>query len=144
MTGKEVFGVRIPSLPRSLLTPAAAVAGVAAVAAFGGGFALARATASSGAAPPSIRTLHAARVGLALPRLSRAAEVPALAKPAPQPVVEPAPTPAPTREPTPAPAPKPKPKPISRPKRKPKPKPKPLPPVSKAKPPKPVVIVGSG
>jgi hypothetical protein len=99
---------------------------VAAVAAFVAAFLLARANASSGQVGQPITPVKGAGSGLAVPHLSSSAPaLPALAKPAAKPVVRR--VAAPRRSPPPAAL-----------------KPAPLPPVSKAKPQKPVVIVGHG
>jgi len=103
---------------------------VAAVAAFVAAFLLARANASSGQVGQPITPVKSSGSGLAVPHLSSAPALPGLAKPAPKPVVRRvvAAPPKPPKPPRPAAA----------------PKPAPLPPVSKAKPQKPVVIVGRG
>jgi hypothetical protein len=105
------------------VTPLRAAVALAAIAAFVLCFALARATAPAHARGPQVRPLTARGGGVALPHLSQATPLPGLARPAPKP------EPPPTRTVT-APAAA--------------PKPKPLPPVTRAKPRKPVVIVGSG
>jgi len=99
---------------------------VAAVAAFVAAFLLARANASSGQVGQPITPVKGGGPGLAVPHLSSAPPLPGLAKPAPAPVVRRVAAPAPPPKPPAA------------------PKPAPLPPVSKAKPQKPVVIVGHG
>jgi hypothetical protein len=98
---------------------------VAAVAAFVAAFLLARANASSGQVGQPITPLKGGGSGLAVPHLSSAPALPALAKPAPAPVVRRVAAPRPSAPPA-------------------VPKQAPLPPVSKAKPQKPVVIVGHG
>jgi hypothetical protein len=100
---------------------------VAALAAFVAAFLLARANASSGQVGQPITPVKSSGSGLAVPQLSSAPALPGLAKPAPKPVVRRV-VAAPPKPPRPAAA----------------PKPAPLPPVSEAKPQKPVVIVGRG
>ena len=121
--------MRALPLHRPSVTPLAVAVAVAAVAAFVAAFLLARANPSSGQVGQPITPLKGGGSGLAVPHLSSAPALPGLAKPAPAPVVRrvvpPPPSPPPPRP-------------------KAAPKPAPLPPVSKARPQKPVVIVGHG
>jgi outer membrane biosynthesis protein TonB len=127
----------VSNLPR--VSPLAAGAALAGVAAFLLAFGFARATAPAQAHPPAVVPLEAAGGGVALPHLSQTAALPDLAAPA----ATPAPAPKPVR--TVAPAPKPKPKPVVRkPRVEPTPVSKPVPKPAPRPKPKPVVIVGSG
>lgn len=119
--------MRALPLHRPSVTPLAVAVAVAAVAAFVGAFLLARANASSGQTGQPISPLKGGGSGIAVPHLSSAPPLPDLAKPAPAPVIRRVVAPRPRPRPAPA-----------------APKPAPLPPVSKAKPQKPVVIVGRG
>ncbi|HEY3181631.1 MAG TPA: hypothetical protein VGJ77_02255 [Gaiellaceae bacterium] len=78
------------------VSPAWVALAAAAVAAFAGAFALARATApGQGTSPHGLPALRPAGGDVRLPHLSQAPDLPALAAPAPAPSAAPAPAPAP-------------------------------------------------